>query len=265
MAWLKIDDGWYMHPKIRAAGRDARDLWMQAACWCAQQENDGEVPDFMLAPLASLAELPADAAHPAAMRLVGLGLWEDSRSGPGWVFHDWHVYQPKRAALLARRKHDRRKKELHSKTMEPIRLAARERDGESCRYCGTTVIFDGKGSRGPHAATFDHVDPAGSNDLDNVVVACLSCNSRKKDRAPAEVGMTLRPSPAPPTLPTPPKGRATPARPPAAKPSARTVPAKATAPSPRSPRRTTPPPSPLAPANTPPRRRPTRSATGPPA
>jgi 5-methylcytosine-specific restriction endonuclease McrA len=262
MAWLKIDDGWYMHPKIRAAGLYGRALWMQAADWCAQQENDGVVPDFMLSSLISLAEVPQEDAHATAMRLVGVGLWEESSDTPGWVFHDWHVYQPRRVDLLARRKYDRRKKELHSKTMEPIRLAARERDGSSCRYCGITVIFDGKGARGPHAATYDHVDPHGSNDLANIVVACLSCNSRKKDRRPIDVGMTLRPEPAPPRPPTAPKGRATPARPPAAKPPARTVPAKATAPAPRSTRRT---PTPLAPANTPPRRRPTGSATGPPA
>ena len=254
MAWLKIDDGWYMHPKVRAAGLFGRALWIQAADWCAQQENDGFVPAFMLGPLVSLAEFPAEEAHNTMQRLVGLGLWVESTGEPGWVFHDWHVYQPARKELLARRKRDRRKKQLHSKDMEPIRVAARERDGDACRYCGIDVVFAGTGSRsGPYAATFDHVDPAGSNDLDNIVVACLSCNSRKKDRTPGEVGMTLRPvpgaapAPSPPSPPRPPK-RAVPAR------HATTPPAAP----PRAPRGTKAPPSAA------PRRAAARKATGPP-
>lgn len=49
-----------------------------------------------------------------------------------------------------------------------------ERDGYTCRYCGTPVT--------PYTATLDHLVPmaaGGTNGLDNLVTACLACNTRK--------------------------------------------------------------------------------------
>jgi HNH endonuclease len=49
-----------------------------------------------------------------------------------------------------------------------------ERDGYTCRYCGTPVT--------PYTATLDHLVPmvaGGTNGIDNLVTACLSCNTRK--------------------------------------------------------------------------------------
>jgi 5-methylcytosine-specific restriction endonuclease McrA len=57
------------------------------------------------------------------------------------------------------------------------------RDGGRCAYCGE------KGS------TIDHVVPrsrGGRHEWDNVVLACLPCNSRKGDRLLAELGWALR-------------------------------------------------------------------------
>ena len=63
------------------------------------------------------------------------------------------------------------------------------RDGGRCQYCGD------KGS------TIDHVTPrsrGGAHSWDNVVLACLPCNSRKGDRLLTELGWTL---PSPPRAP----------------------------------------------------------------
>jgi 5-methylcytosine-specific restriction endonuclease McrA len=57
------------------------------------------------------------------------------------------------------------------------------RDGGRCAYCGD------KGS------TIDHVVPrsrGGTHTWENVVLACLPCNSRKGDRLVAELGWSLR-------------------------------------------------------------------------
>lgn len=62
--------------------------------------------------------------------------------------------------------------------------AVRVRDGGRCRYC-----------RAP-AATIDHVAPraqGGSDDLENLVVCCRNCNSKKWARTPEQAGMTLLP------------------------------------------------------------------------
>jgi 5-methylcytosine-specific restriction endonuclease McrA len=60
------------------------------------------------------------------------------------------------------------------------------RDGHLCQYCGRT------------AENVDHVLPRsrrGPHTWENVVAACRRCNSRKKDRTPAEAGMVLRRAP----------------------------------------------------------------------
>ena len=60
-----------------------------------------------------------------------------------------------------------------------------ERDNCQCAYCGSTVI-PGKNSREgkEQLATLDHIIPrnaGGSNKTDNLVTACVSCNSSRKD------------------------------------------------------------------------------------
>lgn len=72
-----------------------------------------------------------------------------------------------------------------------------ERDRSSCQYCGRR--FDRSD------LALDHVIPrsrGGMTTWDNVVLACLSCNTRKGNRTPAEVGMTLVRRPVKPRWPT---------------------------------------------------------------
>jgi 5-methylcytosine-specific restriction endonuclease McrA len=67
------------------------------------------------------------------------------------------------------------------------------RDGHVCQYCGSTKNL-----------TIDHVIPrskGGPHSWDNVVTACATCNSRKSDRMPQEVGLTLRGKPKAPMHP----------------------------------------------------------------
>jgi 5-methylcytosine-specific restriction endonuclease McrA len=62
------------------------------------------------------------------------------------------------------------------------RRAVFARDGWVCQYCGSA------------AENVDHVMPksrGGGHSWDNVVAACRRCNSRKENRLPHEVGLTL--------------------------------------------------------------------------
>src|ERR1035441_669175 len=55
------------------------------------------------------------------------------------------------------------------------------RDGNACQYCGARL---------PPA----HVMPRsrrGANSWENLVAACFPCNNRKRNKTPAEAGMTL--------------------------------------------------------------------------
>lgn len=60
-----------------------------------------------------------------------------------------------------------------------LRAEAFERDGYACTYCGDTD--------GPHEV--DHVVPlsrGGASTIENLTVACRSCNASKKDKLVSE-------------------------------------------------------------------------------
>jgi hypothetical protein len=61
-----------------------------------------------------------------------------------------------------------------------------ERDQYTCQYCGTR--------HSSAELNLDHVMPrsrGGKSNWKNIVVTCISCNSRKADRTPEEAGMPL--------------------------------------------------------------------------
>lgn len=60
------------------------------------------------------------------------------------------------------------------------------RDKGCCQYCGTRVSMSD--------FTYDHVIPqsqGGKTTWENVVVSCMRCNQKKRDRTPKQAGMTL--------------------------------------------------------------------------
>ncbi len=68
------------------------------------------------------------------------------------------------------------------------------RDDMTCQYCGATP----RSSRG---LNFDHVVPrarGGKTCWENIVTACVACNSKKGCRTPEESGMKLRRAPTRP-------------------------------------------------------------------
>lgn len=81
----------------------------------------------------------------------------------------------------------RRASALHNN--RDLKQSIRDRDRNLCRYCGVRVNWADR--RGGTSGTYDHVDPDGDNDLDNVVVACRRCNGKKRDRTPEQAGMPL--------------------------------------------------------------------------
>jgi 5-methylcytosine-specific restriction endonuclease McrA len=69
------------------------------------------------------------------------------------------------------------------------------RDGHTCQYCGEE--FDSE------ALSFDHVVPVaqgGQRTWENIVSACVACNSRKDNRTPAQAGMRLLRTPKRPRV-----------------------------------------------------------------
>jgi len=70
-------------------------------------------------------------------------------------------------------------REVHAQWLEK-RDKVLERDGFTCAYCGD------------EANSVDHIIPrsqGGTDDLDNLVAACMQCNCSKGARTPDEAGM----------------------------------------------------------------------------
>lgn len=87
MSWVKVDDQFFRHPKVLAAGRDARDLYLVGLCYCAQGLTDGFIPSQALRVLAAEAEI--DTGPASAARLVETGLWEPTEGG--YTVHDYQI------------------------------------------------------------------------------------------------------------------------------------------------------------------------------
>lgn len=144
MAWAKIDDSWWSHPKVKNTPLSARGLWITAASWAAAYDTH-LVPGPFLA-MSGASKADADA-------LVANGLWTEREDG--WAF------VPGAAVTL------RRRQPIHPE----IRRLVYERDGGACLHCGTTDDL-----------TLDHVIPwseGGPDTYPNLQTLCRPCNSRK--------------------------------------------------------------------------------------
>jgi 5-methylcytosine-specific restriction endonuclease McrA len=122
-------------------------------------------------------------------KLVEAGLFIPADGG--FCIKDYLDWNPTREDVRALRGKDARKHALHRD--RELVDAVRARDGSVCRYCGTEVEWtDRRSSKG---GTYDHVDPEGGNEPENVVVACRGCNAVKGKRTPDQAGIKLRPNP----------------------------------------------------------------------
>jgi len=178
VVWFNVDDSFYDHPKAWDAPDCAVALWTRAGSWSAGNLTDGFVPAGKPASWTSDPDT-------AVRELISRGLWMRTRGG--YQFHDWPDWNQTKEIVKAKRSANARRQALFR---DPeLKKAVRGRDKDHCRYCGTQVLWGG--GRSPIAGTYDHVDPEGDNTLANLVVSCLSCNSKKGARPLDQAGMTL--------------------------------------------------------------------------
>lgn len=88
MSWFKLDDRFFDNPKIAVLSKDAKLAYLEAGTYCARELTDGFIPG------------------PTAKRFAGRslkelvpGLWEPVKDG--YRVHDFLVYNPTRAQVLA--------------------------------------------------------------------------------------------------------------------------------------------------------------------
>lgn len=104
MTWLKTDDRYPEHRKIRRLSDAAYRLHHTALCACAKDETDGLVTE------ADIAEME----HGKRLRkhvpsLIDMGLWEPVPGG--WLIHDFLDYNPSHAKQDEKRRKDRQRQE----------------------------------------------------------------------------------------------------------------------------------------------------------
>ena len=114
MSWVRLDDGFALHPKVAAAGPLGMAMHVAAICYCNQYLTDGFVPDQIVPALLNLKGLAMHCwdnesfgggqdAEPALIveDLLAAGLWEKAETG--YRIHDYLEYQPSKADVIAER------------------------------------------------------------------------------------------------------------------------------------------------------------------
>lgn len=193
MAWIEAHDTLPDHPKVLRAAKALRldsdalvgkllRLWT----WALSNREDGVLSDLDAGVLHRIMNYggKADKLLAALTEVRLLDALPDGR----YAIHDWdeHVglYRERKEA---QREFARRKNALYG-DMRLIKRV-RERDGDTCQYCGKTVNW--KDRRGPDGGTYNRIDPEGETVLENLCVCCRACGVAKGNRTPEEAGMRL--------------------------------------------------------------------------
>lgn len=100
MTWLKKDDRFPEHRKVRRLSDGAYRLHDTALCACARDETDGLLTESDLDDLQHSGRL-----RKYAPELVKAGLWEPVEGG--WMMHDYLDYNPSHAHLEVERERSR--------------------------------------------------------------------------------------------------------------------------------------------------------------
>jgi hypothetical protein len=179
MAWVRIHDNAMDHPKLSGISDKAFRLWVWGLSYSQRHLTDGLIGERSVPP--RLRRAMAD--------LLRVGLWEPHDIG--YRVHDYLQWNDSKEVVVKRMRLAAHRRAFM--TDPELRRDLRARDGDACRYCGCQV--DWRDRRGANGATYDHVDPRGPATLDNLVVACRGCNSKKRDRLPEIAGMRLLPEP----------------------------------------------------------------------
>lgn len=199
MPWLKLGDLFATHPLLMrlwsVRGSDDRTLnevsgfVARCASQSAAHMTDYAV-DYGTAVLMGQGRtdlLLRQACEAGLMRSVGRG------QARRWVItqDDDLLHVRAREDVLWER--DRKRDLSNPDLTMPVRL----RDGDVCRYCPTIVSWSSR--TGGRSGTYDHrtAGERASSPAD-LVVACRSCNSARRDRENAETIRPLRPAPARP-------------------------------------------------------------------
>lgn len=179
--WFRLYDDTLNDPKILKLSDKTHRVWI--GILCVASKNDGALPSFE--DMALLLRMKPEKLQPELEKLIAAGLIDHDDNGlrP----HNWQGRQYKSDDSSARvLKYRERRKSIGLPCISDYskhRPALIRRDGECCVYC-----------RSKEKLVVDHMVPialGGTDDEDNLALACKSCNSGKAGRTPERAGMTV--------------------------------------------------------------------------
>lgn len=100
MAWVRIDDGMALHPKVLALSLEDRWRFVEVLLYCSRYRTDGRVSDAILTQVFRVSDKRTTSRITRRLHAAGL-LDEDDE---GWTVHDYLEYQPSREADDERRR-----------------------------------------------------------------------------------------------------------------------------------------------------------------
>lgn len=83
MSWLRIDDGFALHPKLVSLSDRQFRVWMRLLCWCARYRTRGVLSGGAFT---EVGARPTDLVHFASLGLI------DAGDDETLVIHDWSIY-----------------------------------------------------------------------------------------------------------------------------------------------------------------------------
>lgn len=201
MPWFRLNDKAHTSPKLRAVGKSARGGLVMLWAYAAFERTDGWLPAYKVDDELTRDELEACLTVRMNGRAGLLHAFGESCDclvdRPPWTLEmgGYWIHDFVAGGNPTRDEYDLRQAKKRELNDRDLLHAVRERDGNSCRYCGRIVPWSDRRSR--NRLTFDHVDPTRAAGVDNLVVCCLPCNQRKAGvRTPEAAGMRLLPPPA---------------------------------------------------------------------
>lgn len=131
--WVKLDVGYFSHPKLMGLHPSARLLHLRSILWTAEHLTDGYVPPKALRQLSEDVAIASRWRKHWAEALVTKGLWDlvDPPAG-GWVVHDFtdHNRTSTREYVEKEREAARVRQARHREPVTPLHLIESRRDSE---------------------------------------------------------------------------------------------------------------------------------------
>lgn len=98
MSWARLDDRFFMHPKVIKAGHGPAWLWIASIGYASANLTDGFIPESALVLIGNISKT---IAKRFSLTLVDVGLFEKAEGG--FMIHDYLEWNPSAADVRAKR------------------------------------------------------------------------------------------------------------------------------------------------------------------